>query len=67
MSRFCNRFGYMSFHCYEYYSELTSLYIKREFQNQGIGESLICHFENKLRPSTPALVKVLPVFTGSHF
>lgn len=51
--------GFMSFHCYEQYSELTSLYVKREFQNRGIGESLIHYFEQKLNSGTPALVKVL--------
>lgn len=51
--------GFMSFHCYEQYCELTSLYVKRKFQNRGIGESLIHHFEQKIKPGTPALVKVL--------
>lgn len=51
--------GFMSFHCYEQYSELTSLYVKKEFQNRGIGESLIRHFEQKIKPGTSALVKVL--------
>ena len=39
--------GFMSFHCYEQYSELTSLYVKKEVQNRGIGESMIHHFEQK--------------------
>ena len=43
----------------EQYSELTSLYVKREFQNRRIGESLIRYFEQKMKPGTPALVKVL--------
>ena len=51
--------GFMSFHCHEQYCELTSLYVKREFQNHGIGESLIHYFEQKIKPGTPALVKVL--------
>ena len=51
--------GFMSFHCYEHYSELTSLYIKKEVQNQGIGDRLIRFFEQKIRPDTLILVKVL--------
>ena len=51
--------GFMSFHRYGQYSELTSLYVKREFQNRGIGERLICHFEQKIKPDALALVKVL--------
>lgn len=49
----------MSFHCYEQYSELTSLYVKREVQGRGIGERLLRHFEKEAKPRTLALVKVL--------
>lgn len=51
--------GFMSFHCYGQYNELTSLYVKSEFQNRGIGERLMHHFEQKIKPGTLALVKVL--------
>lgn len=51
--------GFMSFHCFEQYSELTSLYVKRISQNQGIGDRLIRCFEQQMKPGTLALVKVL--------
>ncbi|MCM1192122.1 MAG: GNAT family N-acetyltransferase [Butyrivibrio sp.] len=45
--------GFMSFHCYEQYSELTSLYVRREVQNHGIGGQLMRHFEQRINVSTP--------------
>lgn len=51
--------GFMSFHCYEQYSELTSLYVKREVQQRGIGDRLMRCFEQRMKPGNLALVKVL--------
>ncbi len=51
--------GFLSFHRHEQYCELTSLYVRKEFQNQGIGEQLICDFEERIEPGTLTLIKVL--------
>lgn len=51
--------GFLSFHRHEQYCELTSLYVRKEFQNQGIGDQLIRDFEEKIEPGTLTFIKVL--------
>lgn len=38
--------GFLSFHTFAEYHELTSLYVKRDYQRAGIGEQLLTHFES---------------------
>ncbi|MDE5819367.1 MAG: GNAT family N-acetyltransferase [Lachnospiraceae bacterium] len=37
--------AFLSFHTFAEYHELTSLYVKREYQRAGIGEQLLTYFE----------------------
>ena len=51
--------AFMSYHRYGKYYELTSLYIKREFQRKGVGHKLLCHFEQMVGSDGIIFVKVL--------
>ena len=51
--------AFMSYHRYGRYFELTSLYIKREFQRKGVGHKLLCHFEQTVGDDGIIFVKVL--------
>ena len=51
--------AFMSYHQYDRYYELTSLYIKREFQRKGMGHKLLCHFEQMVGSDGIIFVKVL--------
>lgn len=51
--------AFMSYHRYGRYCELTSLYVKREFQRKGIGHKLLCHFEQTVDSDGIIFVKVL--------
>lgn len=51
--------GFMSYHRYEEYYELTSLYIKRECQGRKIGHQLLVHYEKQIEPGSYSIIKVL--------
>lgn len=51
--------AFMSYHQYGRYYELTSLYIKREFQRKGVGHKLLRHFEQTVGSDGIIFVKVL--------
>ena len=51
--------AFMSYHQYGRYYELTSLYIKREFQRKGMGHKLLCRFEQMVGSDGIIFVKVL--------
>lgn len=51
--------AFMSYHQYGRFYELTSLYIKREFQRKGMGHKLLCHFEQMVGSDGTIFVKVL--------
>lgn len=51
--------AFMSYHQYENYYELTSLYVKREYQRKGIGHKLLSYMEQSLHNDEIIFVKVL--------
>ena len=51
--------AFMSYHRYGRHCELTSLYIKREFQRKGVGRKLLCNFEQLAGSEGIIFVKVL--------
>lgn len=51
--------AFMSYHQYGRYYELTSLYIKREFQRKGVGHKLLSYFEQMVGSDGIIFVKVL--------
>ena len=51
--------AFMSYHQYGRYYELTSLYVKREFQRKGVGHKLLCCFEQTVGSDGIIFVKVL--------
>ena len=51
--------AFMSYHRYGKCYELTSLYIKREFQRKGMGHKLLCRFEQMVGSDGIIFVKVL--------
>lgn len=51
--------AFMSYHQYGNYYELTSLYVKKEYQRKGIGQKLLCHMERSLNGGEVVFVKVL--------
>lgn len=51
--------GFMSYHKFEEYYELTSLYIKREKQGIRIGHQLLTYFEEQIKNDSYILIKVL--------
>lgn len=51
--------AFMSYHRHETCYELTSLYVKREYQRRGGGQRLLRHFEAKVPGGSVVFVKVL--------
>lgn len=51
--------GFMSYHKYEQYFELTSLYVTFSKQKQGIGEALLNYFEHQVPRERLMVVKAL--------
>ncbi len=51
--------GFMSYHKHEQYYELTSLYIHLEYQKNGIGEEILCFFEQQIPVGSLMIVKAL--------
>lgn len=51
--------GFMSYHKYEQYYELTSLYIHLEYQKKGIGEDLLTFFEKQIPMGNFVITKAL--------
>lgn len=51
--------GFMSYHQYGNCYELTSLYVKCNYQRKGIGKKLLSHMEQSLHNSDVIFVKVL--------
>lgn len=51
--------GFASYHEYEGYFELTSLYVKRECQRMGIGRRLLEYVEGQIGEGALILVKAL--------
>lgn len=51
--------AFISYHQYGNDYELTSLYVKKEYQRTGIGKKLLCHVERSLRDGGVVFVKVL--------
>lgn len=51
--------AFMSYHQYGNYYELTSLYVKKEYQRKGIGNKLLKHMEQNLNGGGVVFVKVL--------
>lgn len=51
--------GFMSWHKFDKYAELTSLYVRRECQKAGIGGKLLAHFEGQAAGAPCLIVKVL--------
>ena len=51
--------GFMSYHTYKEYYELTSLYVQFARQRQQIGETLLNCFESKVPTDSLVIVKAL--------
>ena len=51
--------AFMSYHQYGHFFELTSLYVKKEYQRSGIGSQLFSHLEAQLENGEAIFVKVL--------
>lgn len=51
--------AFMSYHRYGNFYELTSLYVKKEYQQNGIGFQLLSHMEALLRNNDVIFVSVL--------
>ncbi len=51
--------GFMSWRKSAEYAELTSLYVRREYQKTGVGGLLLAHFEEQAAGSSCLIVKVL--------
>lgn len=51
--------AFMSYHCCGECFELTSLYVRREFQRSGLGGRLLQYFEEQVPSGGLAFVKVL--------
>ncbi len=51
--------GFMSWHKYAGYYELTSLYVKRSYQGRKVGHELLTYFEGGITEDACILIKVL--------
>lgn len=51
--------AFLSYQQYGNFYELTSLYVKREYQRKGIGQKLLSHMEQSLHNDNIIFVKVL--------
>lgn len=51
--------GFMSFHKYDKYVELTSLYVSKENQGMGVGQELLFYFEGMVAKESIIIVKAL--------
>lgn len=51
--------GFLSYHRFEGYYELTSLYVKREHQKRKIGHQLLTYFEKQIEEDAVIMIKVL--------
>lgn len=51
--------GFMSWRKSAEYAELTSLYVRREYQKTGVGGQLLAHFEEQAADASCLIVKVL--------
>ena len=49
----------MSYHRFREYYELTSLYVRKEYQKTQIGHQLLTHFENQATDHAWMIIKVL--------
>ena len=51
--------AFLSYHFYDKCCELTSLYVKREYQRQGVGNNLLNYFEKQMSNETIIFVRIL--------
>lgn len=51
--------GFVSYHKSKEYYEITSLYVKRDYQRMGIGHSLLSYVENQIPSRQYTIIKVL--------
>lgn len=51
--------GFMSYHKSAAYYELTSLYVRREYQKKQVGSRLLAYFEEQVTESAWMIVKAL--------
>lgn len=54
-----NADAFLSYHSYGKLYELTSLYVKSECQNRGLGKKLLIHFESQVPRESIVFVKAL--------
>lgn len=51
--------GFISYHKFTDYDEITSLYVKRDYQRMGIGHQLLSFAESQIGEGNDIMIKVL--------